>query len=206
MRRHLIATALATALIASTTGALAAYTAPATTLTGVTSGNYTVDGSHTNVLFNLTHMGFSRYYGRFNKVDGTLKFDAANPEKSTLAITIDAASVDTNNAKLEEELKGAQWFDAAKFPTITFTSTSVKKLTDTTGQVSGNLTLHGVTKPVTLSVTFNGAGKNPIMGAEQLGFSATAAIKRSDFGVSQYVPMVGDDVTLTIESELHLAK
>ena len=163
-----------------------------------------IDNSHTNVLFGLSHMGFSQYYGRFNVITGTLEFDAKAPEKSKLDVKIDIASIDTNSAELEKKLVGADWFDAAKFPSATFVSTKVEKTSATKGKVTGDLTIHGVTKPVVLDVTFNGAGQNPIAAVPQLGFSATTQIKRSDFGVAQYVPMVGDEVTLTIESEFQL--
>ena len=111
---------------------------------------------------------------------------------------------DTNLAELVKKLVGADWFDAAKFPSATFVSTKVEKTSATKGKVTGDLTIHGVTKPVVLDVTFNGAGQNPIAAVPQLGFSATTKIKRSDFGVAQYIPMVGDEVTLTIESEFQL--
>ena len=205
MRRSLVALVATSAI---TLGAYASFAndGPKSLLDKATSGTYSIDPTHTNVLFSLSHLGFSNYYGRFDTIAGNLVFDAKDPEKSKLDVTIDVASIDTNNEKLQGELKGPQWFDAAKFPTATFTSTSIEKLSPTSGKVTGNLTLHGVTKPVTLDVTLNGAGSNPIMKVEELGFSAKTTISRSDFGVSQYVPMVGDNVTLIIESELHLKK
>ncbi|MDX2094776.1 MAG: YceI family protein [Alphaproteobacteria bacterium] len=202
MRPSLFAT-VATVGIAFTASCALAFTAPTTALEGVASGVYEIDPSHTSIQFGISHLGFSQYQGRFNAAAGTLAFDAKAPEKSTLAVTIDIAGIDTNNAKLESELKGDQWFDAAKFPTATFTSSSIEKLTATTGKVTGNLTLHGVTKPVTLDVTFNGSGTNPFANVAALGFSAHGTLKRSDFGITQYIPMVGDDVSIAIESELH---
>lgn len=196
----------APAAIALTAACALAFNAPSTTLEKAVSGIYEIDAAHTNVLFGLSHMGFSNYYGRFNSIKGSLTFDAEAPEKSALTVTIDIAGIDTNNEKLESELKNPQWFDAARFPTTTFTSTRIEKLTDTTGKVTGNLTLHGITRPVTLDVTFNGAGLNPIANVEELGFSAKAVINRSDFGISQYIPMVGNMVNITIETELHLKK
>ena len=203
--RRLLLTTVAASLIAGSACALV-FSPPSTTLENTPSGTYTLDPSHANILFGVSHLGFSHYYGRFDKIDGTLKFDAKAPENSTLTVTTDVASIDTNNQKLEGELKSAQWFDATKFPTATFTSTKVEKLSPTTGKLYGNLTLHGVTKPVVLDVTFNGAGTNPIVAIQQLGFSAKGTIKRSDFGITQYIPMVGDEVALTIEAEFHLAK
>lgn len=196
----LASTAVALAIIASA----AVADGPGTDLSKATSGVYEIDPSHTNVIWGINHMGFSTYYGRFNKIEGTLNFDAKAPEKSKLDVTINPASVDTNNEKLQAELVSPQWFDTAKYPRITFVSTKIEKLNATGGKVTGDLTLHGVTKPVTLDVTFNGVGANPIMKVEQLGFAAKGKIKRSDFNVSQYLPMVGDEVELTIASELHL--
>ena len=205
MRHRFLATAAATALIAGSACALV-FTPPSTKLGGVPSGMYTLDKNHANVIFNLSHMGFSRYFGRFNSMDGTLTFDPQNPEKSELQVTVDIASIDTNNEKLQDELKSAEWFDVPQFPQAKFVSTRIEKITGTTGKVYGDLTIHGVTKPVVLDVTFNGAGPNEIMKVDELGFSANTTIKRSDFGIAQYIPMVGDDVTLTIEAEFHHKK
>ncbi len=202
MRRSLLAL-LATSTVALTSACALAFDAPSTSLAKAPSGTYEIDPTHTNVLFGINHMGFSQYYGRFNTISGKLNFDAKAPEKSKIDVKIDIASIDTNNQKLEAELIGEQWFDAAKFPSATFTSTKIEKLTDTTGKVTGDFTLHGITKPVVLDVTFNGAGQNPFMKSDELGFSAKGTIKRSEFGISQYIPMVGDDVALTIETELH---
>lgn len=196
----------AAAGIALTASCALAFTAPTTALEGVASGIYEIDPSHTSVQFGISHLGFSQYQGRFNAAAGTLAFDAKAPEKSKLAVTIDIASIDTNSAKLEGELKGDQWFDAAQFPTATFTSTGIEKLSATTGKLTGDLTLHGVTRPVTLDVTFNGSGINPFANVAALGFSARGSLKRSDFGIRQYLPMVGDDVSIAIESELHAKK
>jgi polyisoprenoid-binding protein YceI len=205
MRRHTFA-AIAASTIALTSACALAFNAPTTALDGVPSGTYVIDPTHTSINFGISHLGFSTYQGRFNTVSGNLEFDAKNPEKSSISVTVDAASIDTNHAELEGKLKGADWFDTAQFPTATFTSTKVEKLTDTTGKLTGDLTLHGVTKPVTLDVTFYGAGTNPFANVPQLGFSAKGSIKRSTFGITQYIPMVGDDVSLAIESELHLKK
>lgn len=205
MRARFFSLVLSAAIVATSACALA-FDAPTTKLDTVPSGTYSIEPTHTSVLFGISHMGFSHFHGRFNTVSGDLKFDANAPEKSSVKVTIDIASIDTNHAELEGKLKGADWFDAAKYATATFTSTKVEKFTDTSGKVTGDFTLHGITKPLTLDVTFNGAGVNPISSVNMLGFSATAKIKRSDFGVSQYIPMVGDEVTLAIETELQLKK
>ena len=205
MKRYALVT-LAASTIALTSACALAFSAPSTALDTVPSGTYAIEPTHTSVLFGISHLGFSNYHGRFNTVAGDVQFDAKTPEKSTLSVTIDTASIDTNNAELEGKLKGADWFDTAKFPKATFISTKVEKLNDSKGIITGDFTLHGVTKPVKLDVTFNGAGNNPFTQKPALGFSAKGAIKRSDFGINAYLPAVGDDVSIAIEAELQLAQ
>ena len=205
-RSHYAFATLAASTIALTSACALAFNAPSTELKGVPSGNYVIDPSHTSVNFGISHLGFSTYQGRFNTISGSMKFDARAPEKSSLTVTIDPASIDTNHAELEGKLKGADWFDVKQFPAITFTSTRIEKISNTSGKLTGNLTLHGITKPVVLDVTFNGAGNNPFANVPQLGFSAKGMLKRSEFGIAQYIPAVGDDVSITIETELQLKK
>lgn len=205
--RHFLLATTATVLLLTTPAAFAENVMPkppTTDLSTLKSGLYTLDASHTTLLFNVGHMGFSNYFGRFNKLSGTLQFDARAPENSKLAITIDMTSIDTNNEKLEGELKSSQFFDTANFPTATFVSTAIEPTGPTTGKVTGNLTLHGVTRPVVLNVTFNGGGQNALSAADVLGFSATGTFDRSQFGVTLYLPMVGDATALTISSEFQL--
>lgn len=162
---------------------------------------YTFDPSHTQVIFFVNHMGFSMQEGEFHKVDGSLMLDEAQPEKAELNVTIDTNSLDMDEAKWDEHMKSADFFNVAKFPTMTFKSTSVKKTGDQTADVTGDLTLLGVTKPVTLAVKHNKSGKHPMNGKDVAGFSATGKLKRSDFGMTNGVPMVGDDVDIRIEIE-----
>jgi polyisoprenoid-binding protein YceI len=167
------------------------------------SGTYQVDGRHTQVVFAIPHFGIFNYFGRFDKISGTLDFNANDPTKSTLNITIDAASVDTPSPQLVSELVAAPVFDTAHFPTATFKSTSIVRTGPNTGKVTGNLTLKGVTKPVTLDVTFNGGVKHPLAAnAYIIGFHADTTIKRSDFNMTSMVwsSLVGDDVKLEIEA------
>jgi polyisoprenoid-binding protein YceI len=166
----------------------------------VEAGSYAIEPNHTRVLFSVDHMGFSTYYGEFTATSGTL--DLKNPDAagSTLAISIQTGSVSTSNAKLDGELKDADWFDAAKFPAITFKSTSVKPTGPDTADVAGDLTLHGVTKPVTLKVKLHGAGQNPMTKKTTIGFDVTGAIDRTDFGVSKYAPLIGKEVDLMISA------
>lgn len=172
----------------------------------VTSGTYAIEPTHTKVVFAINHLGYSTYYGSFPKADGTLVLDAANPAKSALNVTIDVTAISTDLKELNDHLKAPDFFDTAKFPTATFKSTKVEPTGKNTAKVTGDLTLKGVTKPVTLDVTFNQAGPNMINKVYTVGFDAVGTIKRSDFGVSAYVPAVGDEVTLRIGSELQLQK
>lgn len=162
------------------------------------SGTYAVDPDHTQVVFSLSHLGFTPYFGILPGATGTLVLDAAHPAASRVEISIPVARVLTPSDKLNEELRSAQWLDAVKYPAITFKSSSVTPTGPTTADIAGDLTLHGVTKPVTLKATLVKAGPNLMMKNFSAGFSATARIRRSDFGVSAYVPMVGDEVDLTI--------
>lgn len=170
----------------------------------ITSGEYTLDKSHANVVFKINHLGFSNYIGRFNHFDAKLNFDAAAPEKSKLDVTIDVNSIDTNHEKLETDLKTEKFFNTAKFPTATFKSTTVTRSGDK-GTVIGDFTMMGVTKPVTLNVAFHGAGVGPFSKKETLGFHATTTIKRSDWGLNALVPMISDEVQLEIEVEFNSA-
>ena len=161
-------------------------------------GDYTVEPVHTRILFSLSHLGFSTWYGDFTHASGTARIDPAHPAASSVEVSVPTDSVSTTNAVLDGELKGPDWFDAAKFPAITFKSRQLTVTGPNQGQIVGDLTLHGVTRPVTLQVQFHGAGMNPLTHAFTAGFDATGAIKRGDFGVTKYLPVVGDDVNLII--------
>lgn len=165
------------------------------------NGAYRLEASHGQIMFAIAHLGLTDYYGRFDKLSGTLDFDANEPEKSAVTITIAANSVDTPSERLNDELKGPSVFAADQFPNATFKSVSVVRTGPDTGRITGNLTLKGVTKPVTLDATFLGGEPDPLNEAYALGFRANATIKRSDFGITGMVwePLVGDDVKLIIE-------
>ena len=162
------------------------------------SGTYDIEPGHTQVGFSVLHFGFTNYLGIFSNVSGTLILDPKNPTTSKLSVTIPVDSVQTTSSKLNDELKGTQWFDAAKFPNATFESTSIHVTGRNDALVTGNLTLHGVTKPETLKVHFIGAGINALDKKYTTGFEATGTLKRSDFGVKMYVPYVSDEVQLRI--------
>ncbi len=164
----------------------------------VKAGTYKVEPYHTQAGFSVSHFGFTNFSGVFSGASGSLILDPARPSTARLEVIIPIQSVQTTVARLDSELKGDKWFDAAKFPTATFTSTRVVLSGADSATIAGNLTLHGVTKAITLNAHFIGAGVNPLDKSFTAGFEATGTIKRSDFGVSTYVPLVGDDVRLTI--------
>lgn len=161
---------------------------------------YTVDPVHTAALFKIKHVGVSYTYGRFNDISGTIVFDAANPAASKVDVTIQAASVDTDNQKRDAHLANPDFFDAKQFPVLKFVSTAFVKVDDSTFDVAGDFTLHGVTKPVTIKVVKIGEGKDP-WGGYRLGFESTFTIKRSDFGMTKMMEAVGDEVTVTFATE-----
>lgn len=193
LNRTAIAAGLALALAAP---ALAQPANPAT----VQGGTFAVEPTHTRVLFAVNHFGTSTWYGDFTHVSGSLKLDPKNPAASEVDVSVPVASVSTTNPVLDGELKSAEWLDAAKCPAMTFKSTKVTPTGPETATVAGELTIHCVTKPAVLDVRFHGAGTNPMSHAYTVGFDATGHIKRSDFGVAKYVPMVSDDVELIISA------
>ncbi len=175
-----------------------AQTPPTRDPAQIQAGTYAVDPGHTQVGWRVSHMGFSNYAGGFSDVSGTLELQPKNPAAAKLSVKIPVASVTTTSAKLTDELKGDQWLDAAKFPDMTFVSTKVVPAGKDHAKVTGDLTLHGVTKPVMLDVTLVGAGVNPLSKKYTVGFEATGTLKRSEFGVKTYVPLIGDELHLTI--------
>lgn len=166
----------------------------------VQAGAYKLETNHARILFATSHMGFSTWYGLFSGATGSLTLDTKNLAGAALDVTIPVASVVTTNAMLDGELKSPGWFDATQFPNITFKSTKVVVTGATTAQVTGDLTFHGVTHPVTLDATFKASGVNPLDKAYTVGFEVKGKIKRSDYGVKTYVPLIGDDVDLTISA------
>jgi polyisoprenoid-binding protein YceI len=171
------------------------------------AATYTLDPNHTQVQFIWNHYGFTNLTGQFGKIQGTLEFDATDPTKSSVNATIELASVDSNIRKLDEKLVTSDYFDVAKYPKATFKSTRVEKgSTPDRLKVTGDLTLHGVTKPVTLDVDVVKVGTQPLRKGEAAGFDATASIRRTDFGIKTYLPMVADEVKLHIVAEAVEAK
>jgi polyisoprenoid-binding protein YceI len=162
---------------------------------------YKLDPGHTMVLFSWSHFGFSNPVADIGLGDGTLVFDQQDPSKSSVNVTLPLSALDTHVPALDEHLKKPDFFDADKYPTITFKSTSVQSLGGKHYKVTGDLTVHGVTKPVVLNATLNGVGTHPMTGAQAIGFNASGMLKRSDFGMGVYVPKVSDEIQITITTE-----
>jgi polyisoprenoid-binding protein YceI len=162
---------------------------------------YTFEPTHSQVNFTYMHLGLSKQTQQLRTVEGTLMLDSADLTQSSVDVTIDMNSIDTGVAKFDEHLKSADFFDTAKFPTATFKSTKVEAAGEGKLKVTGDLTLHGVTKPVVLDVTVNKLGEHPMAKKPAAGFNATTRVLRSDFGLGGYVPAVGDEVTISIASE-----
>jgi polyisoprenoid-binding protein YceI len=160
-----------------------------------------IDPNHTAAQFSVRHMGISTVRGAFTKVSGSVDYDPSNPPKSTVEATIETTSVDTRVEMRDNDLRSPNWFDAAKYPTITFKSKSVQAAGDGKLKVTGDLTIHGVTKEVTLDVDGPSAPVTDPKGNVHVGASATTKINRTDFSVGTN-PMVGDEITITIDTEL----
>ncbi len=164
----------------------------------VTAGTYALEGSHSQVVFSYDHMGLTNNMGLLSGGTGTLTLDPKKPNAATVTVEMPINTIHTTIAKLDEEFQGPKFFDAAKFPTAKFVSTSVKAMGNN-AEIAGNLTIHGVTKPVVLKASFAAAGTTRMGPAmQQVAFNATTTIKRSDFGLGMAVPMVGDAVSLKI--------
>lgn len=166
--------------------------------------NYTLDPHHVNINWHANHFGFSNPSGRFGIVKGTLKLDEAKPEAAQVDVTIDVAGLTTGIPEFDKHLTSKDFLDTAKYPTAIFKSTAVEVTGKDTANVRGSLLLHGVAKPVTLAMKLNKIGMNPINQKKTAGFSGDIVLKRSEFGIVQYVPNVSDEITIHIEAEANL--
>ena len=168
--------------------------------------NYTIDPAHTATNFTVRHMMVTNVRGGFDKISGTLQYDAANPAASSVEVTIDAASINTGVVDRDNHLRSADFLDVANYPTISFKSTNVEAKNETHAKVTGDLTIHGVTKSVVLDVEFLGQTASPF-GDTRAGFEATTSINREDFGLTWNVALeaggvlVGKDIKLSIDAE-----
>ncbi len=162
--------------------------------------NYTIDPQHTFPSFELSHLGFSTQRGRFDHSAGKIALDPAG-KSGSISVIIDAASIDTGLPDLEKHLRSDDFFDVAKYPTITFVSNKLKFADDKLAGADGEFTLHGVTRPVSLKLDHFACGPHPMTKKMRCGANATTTIKRSEFGMAKYVPLVGDDVRIAIQVE-----
>lgn len=186
--------ALAAALVVASTAALAAPT------------TYKIDPGHTSVVASWSHFGFSNPVATFGGAEGTITYDSANVGTSKVEVTIPLSGLDSRMEKFDEHLRSADFFDAEKFPNITFKSTKVEAAGDKKLRVFGDLTIKGVTRQVVLDTTINKIGEQPMAKRAAAGFDAVTTIKRSDFGVDKYAPNVSDTVTLRITTEAVVPK
>jgi len=194
----------------SASAAAPAATADKFVMPKVPAGDYKLDPAHASLEFKVNHLGFSHYTARFSDFDAKLKFDPANPSASSVEATIDPKSLTLPKppAGFKDELTGKAWLDAAQYPAITFRSTKIEVTGANTAKVTGDFTLHGVTKPVVLDATFNGGyAGHPMDPHARIGFSAHGTFNRSEFGMGFGVPApgttmgVGDAVDVQIEAE-----
>lgn len=212
MNRHLAsATALSAALLLALAGfsqgnaapqaAPAAQTEAAKPAFEIASGIYKIDPAHTMVLAQWNHMGFSNPTANFDDASGAITWDAANPSASKVEVTLPLSGLRAFSDEFNKHLASADFFEVAKFPEARFVSTSVTANGANRYSVNGDLTIKGITKPVTLDVTANGAGPHPMAKKPAVGFDASTTIKRSDFGLGLYAPAVSDEVKLRITTE-----
>jgi len=203
---NLLKTAAFVAVLALSAAAAAPADAQLTTSpAAVHAGTYKLDPAHGKITWSVTHFGFSTYIGQFSHVEATLKANPKAPASSSVEVTVDTSSLGTLNPALDTHLKSKDFLDVAAFPTATFKSTKVTVTGEKTADIAGELTLHGVTRPVVVHAVFNQGGVNPLDKKYSLGFAGSAEINRSDFGIKAYVPAISDKVTLTIEAEFKAA-
>lgn len=195
MSHRPLATAVLALTLASFAGAVVA--APLT---------YTMDPKHTDVTASWSHLGFSSPIAHFGQVDGAITYDADNVGQSSVNVSIPLAGLESHVAAFNEHLRSADFFDADKYPTITFASTSVQAAGSDKLRVAGDLTVRGVTRPVVLDVTINKLGEHPMAKRPAAGFDATTTILRSDFGMARNVPHVSDEVRIRITTEAVVPK
>ena len=162
--------------------------------------NFGVDPVHSSIVFRVKHLGISYVYGRFHNPQGAIQFDEKEPSKGFLEVQVKAAEINTDNKDRDKHLRSPDFFDVTKYPTISFKSKSIKKLDDETYEVVGDLNLHGITRSITIKLLRTGSGDDP-WGGYRVGAETTFTVKRSDFGMTTMLGIVGDEVRLTISIE-----
>jgi len=173
----------------------------ASTVTLAAPVDYKIDPTHTATVFSWNHFGFSTPSANFSDIQGVINVDNAKPANSSVNVTIPLSSVNTNVPALDKEFQQEAWFNAAKYPNITFKSTKVETKDKKHFKITGDLTVKGVTKPVVLDAVLNKQGEHPMAKVPAIGFNATTSFNRSDFGLGNYVPNVGDKITVNITTE-----
>ena len=168
----------------------------------VPSGSYGLDKTHGYITFSYSHLGFSNPHVGFDSFEVELAADAENPENSSVQVLIDAASINSRVEVFDEHLNGRKFFDTANNPQITFSSTGVKSTGEKTLEITGDLTIKGITKQVTLAATINKAANHPMLGVPTIGVTATAEVLRSKWGLTRAVPFVSDEINILIDVEL----
>ena len=181
--------------------ALGLAVASVATLSMAKPMTYTIDPTHTATVFTWDHFGFSTPSGNFTDIQGKITVDNDKPEKSSVQVTIPLSSINTNVKVLDDHLLKADFFDAEKYPTITFKSTKVETRDKKNYKITGDLTIKGITKPVVLDAVLNKQAEHPMAKVPAIGFNATTSFDRSAFGVGAYVPNVGDKITVNITTE-----
>ncbi|TCB52357.1 polyisoprenoid-binding protein [Acinetobacter sp. ANC 4779] len=162
---------------------------------------YQIDPGHSATVFSWSHFGFSTPYANFSDIQGTINVDNEKPANSSVNVIIPVSSINTNVKALDEHIQSAEFFDAAKYPNITFKSTKVQALGKNKYKITGDLTVKGVTKPVVLDAMLNKQAVHPMTKLQTVGFNATTSFNRSAFGIGGYVPNVGDKITVNITTE-----
>ena len=181
--------------------AIAAFLAMAAgVVSAAMADTYKVDPVHSSIVFRIGHLQINSVYGRFNGASGSIEYDPAAPEKAKFDVQVQAKNVDTNVPQRDDDLRSPNFFDVAKYPTIQFKSTSVKAVDAKTLEVSGDLALHGVTRPITVMIHYGGVANGP-RGDIRAGFGTEFTVKRSDFGMDKMIPMVGDEVKMMVALE-----
>ena len=179
-------------------------TEPSTKHEDVKKGFYALDKSHAKILFSVSHLGFSNFYSEFKDFDAKIYANPSDLAQSYVEVEIAAESADSGNKVLNGKFMDGEFFNVKKHPKITFKSTKIELADEAHGKLTGSLTFLGVSKMITLDVTFNGTAFNKYAGKPVIGFSATGVIKRSQFGMNAYLPAVSDEVNLIIETEFTL--
>ena len=172
----------------------------------ITPGSYALDDTHAYLSFSYSHLGLSNPQIHFADFEASLELDGHNMSQSQVSITIDVASLDSSVPELDDDLKGADFFDVANYPEITFQSTAYEETSDSSGRLTGDLSVRGIRKPITLDVTINSAAMNPLNRREMIGFSATGNLNRSDYGLTAYSSLISDELSLAVQVEFEKTK